>query len=134
MSARPLNRPPHKPVFDVSREDLLSAVIPGFTADKPRPQWAVGGVFPRPQPRIRNHWTHLRQWHSFGQNTNLLCSIAKSDPLCRSSSTKVIMSSQSVEGEERAIYNLSVYLEITRKCAHLGKVTSTTKRTSKYIV
>jgi hypothetical protein len=68
MSALPLNRPNHQPVIDVSREDLLSAVIPGFTADKPQPRWAVGGVFPRPRPRIRNHWTHLRQWHSFGQD------------------------------------------------------------------
>jgi hypothetical protein len=68
MEARPLDLLNYKPVFDVSREALLSAVIPGFSADKPRLPWTVGGVFPRPRPRIRNHWTHLRQWHSFDQD------------------------------------------------------------------
>jgi hypothetical protein len=68
MEAVPLDLLNYKPVFDASREALLSVVLPGFSAEKPRPRWAVVGNFPRPRPRIRSHWTHLRQWHSFDQD------------------------------------------------------------------
>ena len=67
MTALSSNLLNYRPVFDVSREALLSVVLPGFSADKPRPRWAIVGNFPRPRPRVRSHWTHLRQWHSFDQ-------------------------------------------------------------------
>jgi hypothetical protein len=67
MGGFPIDFSTYKPVLDLSREVLLSAVLPAFGIKKP---WTLanGDAFPRPRPRVRNHWSHLRQWHNFDQD------------------------------------------------------------------